>query len=391
MPSIRPASDRVPTRRKRYLLVGDLPPPANGQSVAFETLCRELPGRGFDCRVVDLARRSDTPRSRMSFSRSLEMAARLARFAGALLGGCRRVYLLAAQSRAGFWRDALMIWCARACGCRVVAHLHGGNYDGFYHAQPAPLRFLVRHTLRRVSRIVTLSERLRCMFDFDPALADRIAVVPNCVGQPLQGRPRPLRCQTSPLRLLFLSNLIQSKGYRDVLEALAILNTARTPRPTAVFAGLFRESADDVLPWSARDAEREFDAYVSRNDLADTVRYVGAVGGKEKWRLLEQSDVLLLPSNYRFEGQPISIIEAMAHGCVVIATNYRAIPDLVVDGETGLLVEHGRPDQLARAVEALSADPRRFAAMSRAAVDRYRELFTLDRHVDAAVEVLDSV
>lgn len=387
----RSAAEGAPSGRKRYLLVGDLPPPANGQSVAFETLCRGLPGRGFDCHVVDLARRSATPRGRMSLSRSFEIGACLARFAAGLLRGCRRVYLLAAQSRAGFWRDMAMIWCAWACGCRIVAHLHGGNYDGFYRAQPALLRFLIRHTLRRVGRLITLSERLRPMFDFDAALARRLAVVPNCLGQPPEGRPRRERHPSAPLRLLFLSNLMQSKGYRDVLEALVILKTRRLPSPKAIFAGIFQDSADDVRSMSAHEAEQEFNDYVSRNGLADTVRYVGAVAGREKWRLLEASDVLLLPTSYAFEGQPISIIEAMAHGCVVVATNYRAIPDLVVDGETGVLVEYGRPDQLASAIEALSADADRFGAMSKAAVERYRERFTLDRHLDAMAEVLESV
>lgn len=390
MRTTRPASDDA-SRRKRYLLVGDLPPPSDGQSVAFETLCRELPRRGFDCHVVDLARRGDTPRTHMSVARSLEMTGRLVRFTSALLRGHRRVYLLAAQSRAGFWRDVMMIWCAWAFGCRIVIHLHGGNYDGFYRAQPVVLQFLIRHTLRRVSRIIILSERLRAMFDFDAALARRVAVVPNCLGQPLEGRPRPPRRQTSPLRLLFLSNLIQSKGYRDILEALAILKKAHSLRPQAVFAGLFRGSADDVRAVSAQDAEREFNDYVSGNGLADTVRYAGTVTGKDKWQLLKDSDVLLLPTNYVFEGQPICIIEAMAYGCPVIATNYRAIPDLVVDGETGVLVEYGQPEQLVRAIEALSTDAERYDAMSRAAVERYRGLFTLDHHLDTMIEVLESV
>lgn len=390
MHTTRPASD-VASRRKRYLLVGDLPPPVVGQSVAFKTLCRELPRLGFDCRIVDLARRGDAPRSRMSLSRSLEMAGHLVRFATALLSGYRKVYLLAAQSRAGFWRDVMMIWCAWAFGCRIIIHLHGGNYDGFYRVQPVLLQFVIRHTLRRVSRIIILSERLRAMFDFDAALAQRLAVVPNCLGRPLEGRPRPPRRQTSPLRLLFLSNLIQSKGYRDILEALAILKKTHSLRPQAVFAGLFRGSPDDVRAVSAQDAEREFNDYVSSNGLADSVRYVGAVAGEEKWQLLEESDVLLLPTNYVFEGQPICIIEAMAYGCPVIATNFRAIPDLVVDGETGVLVDYGEPEQVASAIEALATDAHRYDAMSRAAVERYRRLFTLDRHLDVIGDILDVV
>ena len=318
------------------------------------------------------------------------MTACVARFVANLLQGYRRVYILAAQSRVGFLRDMLMIWCAWACGCRIVAHMHGGNYDGFYRAQPALLQFLIRHTLRRVDRIIALSERLRAMYDFDSTLADRIAVVPSGAPLPLAGWHRPPGDPTAPLRLLFLSNLFQSKGYRDILKALAILKQTRPLRLEAVFAGLFQSGPDDDIPLSPRAAEREFNDFVATNGLSDTVRYAGVVTGDEKRRVLEHSDVLLLPTNYQVEGQPMCIMEAMAHGCAVIATHFRAIPDLVVDGETGLLIEYGRPDQLADAIEKLADDDIR-NAMSKAAIERYRKKFTLDRHLEAMVETLESV
>ena len=111
--------------------------------------------------------------------------------------------------------------------------------------------------------------------------------------------------------------------------------------------------------------------------------------GAEKWRLFQTSDFFLLPTNYAHEGQPVSIIEAMAHGCVTIATNYRAIPDLVVDGATGRLVEWGRPEQIAAAVADIAADPARYAAMSRAAVERYETLFKLERHLETLIPLLE--
>ena len=371
-------------RRRRVLLVGDLPPPAHGQSLCFELLCRELPGRGIDCRIVNLARKSGHPGLGVSARRCWEMLGVLVRYLAALATGRRVVYLLIAQSRAGFVRDMLMIWCAWLCRRRIVAHLHGGNYHGFYAAQSWPWRFLIRSTLRRVRRIIVLSERLRGMYAFDPQLADRLVVVMNSPSVRVAGFPRR---QGRPARLLFLSQMKQSKGYDDVLRAVAVLKF-RNVSVEAAFAGRFGASADDAIAMSSAEAEARFHRRVRDWNLAGVVRYLGPVAGESKWQLLRASDFLVLPTNYRHEGQPIAILEAMAHGCVVVATNFRAIPDMVVDGETGVLVDYRQPHRIADAVERLVADPTAYARMSAAAVARYRSMFTLDHHLDAMESVL---
>src|SRR6185295_12579955 len=104
--------------------------------------------------------------------------------------------------------------------------------------------------------------------------------------------------------------------------------------------------------------------------------------GDAKRRALEEAHLFLLPTRYSNEGQPVSIIEAMAHGCVVVSTDYRAIPDLVDDGVTGVLVPYGAPGAIADAVEALVRDPGRYAEMSRAAIARFRARFTRRGHLD---------
>ncbi len=89
---------------------------------------------------------------------------------------------------------------------------------------------------------------------------------------------------------------------------------------------------------------------------------------------------------YLAEGQPVSIIEDMAYGRVVISTDYRAIPDLVVDG---VLIEHGRPYRMADAMRRIVGDPRRYEAMSSAACKHYARRFTMQRRLDAIVPLLE--
>ena len=327
---------------------------------------------------------------RFTISRSIETLFSLLRFVGGLIAGYRRVYISASRSRVGFARDMLMIWSAWLCGGTVIAHVAGGGYDDLYRTQPRCWRFVIRHTLRRTHRIIVLSERLRAMFAFDPTLDGRISVVWTGLPFALNNPPRGRRCpKDRSVRLLFLSNLIQSKGYYDVLEAVAILRKTMAPRLEAVFAGRFLSSPDDPVQMSPEKLRVGFDKYVMENDLQDVVRYVGPVTGEAKQGLLETSDFFLLPTQYFTEGQPAAIIEAMAYGCVVLSTGYRAIPDMVVDGVTGVLMEPHRPDRIAACIRELLAEPDRYEAMSQASIDRYEQFFTMQRHLNTIIPLLE--
>ena len=373
----------------RILLVGDLPPPTHGQSVSFQMLCKGLPRRGFDCRVVDLARKAESPWGQITIVRTLEVLAVLAKLYIGLAAGYRNVYLLIAQSSAGFVRDAIMIWSAWLCRGSIVVHLRGGNYDGFYRDRSTLGKFVIRHTLRRADRIIALSERLRSMYAFDSALQDRVVVVSNSPPYAIDARCRK-RTKDQPVKVLYLSNLIQSKGYRDVLDAVAILKQETQLHVEANFAGRFDSADDDEITMSPHEAEQRFARDIEVNGLQPNACYVGIASGKMKQDLLNESDFFILATNYRHEGQPISIIEAMAHGCVVVATNYRAIPDMVVDGVTGVLVDYRKPRQIADAIRRLADDPAQYEAMSKAASLRYQTHFGTERHLDAMAAVLRS-
>ena len=352
-------------------------------------LCGALRDRSYDCRVINIQGKKPSGLGRLTFERSIETLSPLAQFMGGMIACYHHVYITVSRSRVGFIRDMLMIWIAWLCRCRVVVHVKGGDYDVFYRTQPRCWRFLIRHTLRRTQCIIVLSERLRDMFAFESALRGRIAVVQNGLPFALNVPPRGRHLsQIRPVRLLFLSNLIQSKGYGDVLEAMAILQKTMGTPSEAVFAGHFLSSADDPVPISSEQAEARFHEYIAANGIKDVVHYVGPVVGEAKRGLLETSDFFLLPTRYFTEGQPVSIIEAMAHGCIVISTDYRAIPDMVVDGVTGVLIKPHRPDRIADAVRRMVAEPNRYAAMSQAAVDRYEKFFTMQRHLDAIIPLL---
>lgn len=376
------------------ILVGPLPPPYHGQSVAFEMLVAGCVDRGVPHRVVDIAHgeRSTARLGQATWHRAVDYVRILGRYLRAIVRPRTVVYLTIAQSAHGFARDFVMIWSARLLGHRVICHLHGGNYRAFYDGQPRWLKALIRATLRHAESVLILGEQLRDSFGFDPRLAPRLRVVPN--GLPVRNfrSPAPKRLPAlptpeSPVRVLFLSNLVESKGYLDLLEALRLVRERPLGRAvTALFCGEFMANpADDRRVRDAEHGRRLFEELVERYGLADQVRYLGPVTGDAKLSVLQDAHVFVLPTYYNNEGQPISIIEAMAFGNVVVSTPYRAIPDLVEDGVTGFLVPPCDPASLADTLYAIIEDPEHYARMSAASIRRFAERFTWEAHIDRMI------
>jgi glycosyltransferase involved in cell wall biosynthesis len=194
--------------------------------------------------------------------------------------------------------------------------------------------------------------------------------LPNAVHEDSELEPESVT-------VLFLSSLFPSKGLLVFLEALALARE-REPRLRGVVAG----------PWPSRQIEDETRELVQRLFPDNSVVFTGPVEGDEKTRLLTSSDIFCLPSFYPQEGQPLVIIEAMAAGLPVVSTMWRGIPETVVDGETGLLVETARPDLVAEKLTALAMDAptrRRLGKNGRA---RYESLYTQEAFGRRMLEAL---
>ena len=96
-------------------------------------------------------------------------------------------------------------------------------------------------------------------------------------------------------------------------------------------------------------------------------------------RIYADLDALVISSNN--EGTPVSVIEAMASGCPVVATRVGGLPDIVQNGETGYLVPAKQPQALATAILKLIADPQRAEQMGRSGQLSVREAFSTNRLV----------
>jgi glycosyltransferase involved in cell wall biosynthesis len=170
-----------------------------------------------------------------------------------------------------------------------------------------------------------------------------------------------------PLRVLYLSSMTPPKGYLDLMEAWLRIGHDVRSRLRLDFAGRFDADADRLT-------------FLSRIAGVEGVQYHGLVNEEQKRCLFAQAHVFCLPTRM-FEGQPISILEAYASGCVVVTTGQSGIRDVFADGVNGFEVLDGSVESIAAVLSTISGEPDRLREMAvtnrRTAGERYREsMFT---------------
>jgi glycosyltransferase involved in cell wall biosynthesis len=122
--------------------------------------------------------------------------------------------------------------------------------------------------------------------------------------------------------------------------------------------------------------------------LGQRVRFEGMVANDAITALYAHAGLFVFPSIWQ-EPFGLPLIEAMAAGLPVIATVSGAFPEIVQHGVTGLLVERGNPETLAKAIDRLLVDPSLRLRMGTAGRARIAELFTWDRSVARLVELYE--
>ena len=209
--------------------------------------------------------------------------------------------------------------------------------------------------------------------DSDKAFVVRSGVDLSEVDLYLEGRHSPPASgpPKEPV-ILTLSRLGVHKGIDRVIEAMPkVLQAVPSARYVVVGDGDYR---------------KELEAMSSRSSASEAIEFKGFLTGKEKWAAYDKCSLFVLPSSR--EGFALVFLEASVFGKPTIGTNVTAIPEVVVHGETGLLVDPDDNEGLAKAIIELLTDPARARRMGRTGQERVRTEFTWERSADALLELL---
>jgi glycosyltransferase involved in cell wall biosynthesis len=262
---------------------------------------------------------------------------------------------------------------ARALGVPVVWHVREILPPG------ARRRWFARRLQRDATRIVAVSEAVAEWLR-EEGLSDSLDVVHNGVEVPARLPDRELAREIFDLPAeatvfgLF-SQLVAHKGAIDFVRA-AHQMSEKMPETWFLLAG-------HGPPSFVTELRRT----IAEGPAADRIRIVPPQ--PEIWELLAAVDVLALTTLWP-DPLPRVVMEAMAAGRPVAAYEGGGVPEMVVDGETGLLCEPGKVDELSSAMVRLAGDEELRRRMAEAGVRRANEFFSVKRHLDRMEAVLET-
>lgn len=251
-------------------------------------------------------------------------------------------------SGVGFYRKCAYLLLLHALGCPVVLHIHGGHFGPFLDGKGTLFhRLLFRPLIRRCRLVVALSQsKFSEISDFLPPVPVEVLHNP-CMLPVIESINIKEKVDT----VLFAGRIEEGKGVFELIQACALLVPSH-PSLRLVLAGT---------------GKVEQCRQVAQNlGLGDRVDLVGWLEGADIQNAYKQADIFCLPSHV--EGMPMSLLEAMGQGVPSVATCVGAIPEILENGEAGLLVEPRNVNALAECLDRLIGDAvlrRRLAAQAR--------------------------
>lgn len=232
----------------------------------------------------------------------------------------------------GTLRDYFIGRLCKRKDIKTIMHCHYGCISSDY-IKKNPLGWLLRRTIRLYNQVWVLDSKSEKFLKENIGNKVQVHIAPNFIDSPKE-------CNISPKeynKVAFVGNLIPSKGLYETVEAIASMNNDTT----LFIAG---PGADDVIN-KIKD--------IAGEKLGKNIRLLGCLPNDKAIELINSVDIISLPSYYIWEAFPISILEAMSRGKIVISTNRAAIPDMLtaIDGsECGILVEEKSADDVKKAI-----------------------------------------
>ncbi len=331
--------------KRKILFITPLPPPVHGSSMVSEYIKESaLLNETFDMDFVNLSTsRTMEEIGKNSLSLYLKKMFRfLASYGLAiwklLFNHYDLCYIAITCHGVGFLKDMPFVLLCKLFGRKVVLHQHNKGMSECVDC--SPYKWLMPLVYKN-TKVILLSWRLYS--DVEKIVKrEQVLICPNGIP-PITELVDCQKITTDIPRLLFLSNLITSKGVFTLLDACQILKNKNIDFMCDFIGGESKEISAEI-----------FNKAVLERQLENNVHYLGRKYGKDKLMAFHNSDVFVLPTMN--DCLPLTIIEAMQNSLPVVSTDTGAVCDLVEPFVNGLIVETNNANDLALKLEQLIND-----------------------------------
>jgi len=365
-------------KTKKILFILHFPPPVHGSSmVGLSIKNSELVNNSFECSYINLlVSRNLNETGKFGFLKILRFVGVWYELLEEIIKKKPEVcYLALSTTGLSFYKDVLLIFWLRIFRVKLLYHLHN---KGVSQSQKNKINSFFYRFVFKDANIILLSNKLyKDIEDFVPK--SRVYICPNGIEESNVNFNHNLSSTEKPVKIIFLSNLIESKGVSILLNACAILQ-----KKGISFECDFIGAEGDIQ-------SNEFDEKVKQHGISSRVNYLGTKFGKDKQQALENADIFAFPTYYSNECFPLVILEAMSAGLAVISTFEGGIPDIVEEKITGFLVPQRKSEALAEKLEILIKNPELRRQMGTAGRLKFEREFTLKKFELRLVEILQHV
>lgn len=349
--------------RKKILLILHLPPPYHG-AAAVGAYIKEsrIINEIFECKSINLSTSTTlTEISKGSFRKLLRYFSIIIQIIKQIIIFKPDIcYLTLTAKGPGFFKDAILVILIKIFGKRIVCHFHN---KGVSDCQDLVFHDILYRIIFKDTDVILLSHLLFSDIRKYVPL-NRVFFCSN--GIPFyHQRQDNKKYENRVPNLLFLSNLIVSKGLNTLLDACKMLHNNGIEFHCLIVGG------------EGNISQEELNNKITMANLNSVIIYLGKKEDEEKHRILASTDIFVHPTFN--DCQPLVLLEAMQHSLPIISTFEGAIPDLVEDGITGFLVQKRDSQALADKLELLISNHELCKKMGEAGHKKFLECYTLDK------------
>ena len=276
-----------------------------------------------------------------------------------------------ASSDSSIMRKSFFISAAKRRGKKIIIHQHGGDFKNFFENQ---ISLRGRKYLKKIfgmaDVLLVLTESWKEYFS-NLTDSGKINVLYNAIVT--RGQVADNYKGSHDLhKILFLGRICKDKGMDELFEAIDQIHKD-FPDVVLYLGGIFEDNS-----------------YIEKvEDRSTYVKHLGWVKGDEKNKILSECGIFVLPSYY--EGFPVSVIEAMFSGLVVVGSSVGGIPEIIDDGENGILIPARDAAALKNALIDVISDEEKSKKLCAMAIKKSQNMYSIDVCIEKLVNIYNSL
>lgn len=357
----------------RIIVIGQIPPPHHGSNVMTKIFCQAIDQIGYE---YTLAQKKFSNRideiGKLSIIKLLNtpkivinILLKIIKFRPNIC-----IYFLSVKPPSLYF-DLLILLTLQMFNYDIILYLHGKGYEKIWHKSNRYIKIYIKSVLSKCLGAIVLGEALKS--DINRFIPDkRLSILPNCIKDRIISLPKVKMKKYRKLKVLYLSNLIPSKG---PIEFLKMAKKVSSIKKNVEFILAGGESPDNLF-------NQKVKSYIHNNDLAGKVKMTGAVYGDRKEKLFLDSDIFVFPTFFDLETFGLVNLEAMRSGLPVVTSSEGCIPEVVKDGINGFIIDPKNIDEMSAKILELINDKKLRYNMGSESKKLFKNKYTYDVYKD---------